>query len=553
MPSWLLHIPEARNTWDEDLLVLDGHLVGVIAIEFSQDGKYLATCSGDNIIRVWETTAGECTTVLFNETCRHNLVTVTFSSSNRRLAAAFVDHDFDEPRMAFSVIIYDHESGTVLRTLDSGQFWRPSKMLGLLDIEQIRLAFMPESDDTLLAVVLESGMLEVWRAEIQSNDFKQLWCTNTLNGVKYVHGYANQGLAISPDVSRVLCSLPCRTCVASWQIDSGSPSSTYSLEEPIESFLTLRGTNLIYETASRGMEILRRSDTHSRPAEIFARGERSGTRFAVSHASDKIAYSSGRIAAEMRRMPCNSDSKSEVQSQALPSRVEVAFDGESILVEYPNHLELLDTGGNLVFETPAYESQMFVSSACKASISNDGNVIVARLKGETHLWYGKLKRLQKLPERDSYAIALPVISNNGRSIVFCSEGRLCLWDLERNQEGQSIKMAPVQYSSTRWIRFSQDDQILQTNVGDYDIRTCQWKPPEGVHPPFIDEDELRLTGLNDDHEWVQFHNEDLIWLPPRCRPLRNSFNNFHNGRNTVAIGCQKGRVVVLKFVDACIP
>lgn len=85
---------------------LEGHRDYVYHVAFSDDGKRLASCGYDKLIRVWDTTTGKATGVLKEHT--EAVYAVAFSSDGKLLASAAADR---------SVKIWDLESGTRLYTI----------------------------------------------------------------------------------------------------------------------------------------------------------------------------------------------------------------------------------------------------------------------------------------------------------------------------------------------------------------------------------------------------------------------------------------------------
>ena len=58
LPAWLVNHPTVQENWGNSVQTLEGHRDWVSAIAFSPDGKYLATGSHDNTVRLWDTATG---------------------------------------------------------------------------------------------------------------------------------------------------------------------------------------------------------------------------------------------------------------------------------------------------------------------------------------------------------------------------------------------------------------------------------------------------------------------------------------------------------------
>src|SRR5438876_958554 len=68
---------------------LKGHRGSVMGVSFSPDGKFLASCSRDKTIKVWDAATGELKRTLTEHTA--DVYDVTFSPKGNLLASASAD------------------------------------------------------------------------------------------------------------------------------------------------------------------------------------------------------------------------------------------------------------------------------------------------------------------------------------------------------------------------------------------------------------------------------------------------------------------------------
>src|SRR5436190_3145764 len=62
------------NQWNECLYTLEGHSRQVTSVIFSPDGSRVASGSGDNTVRVWDTQTGDCERTLEGHSDQVNIV-----------------------------------------------------------------------------------------------------------------------------------------------------------------------------------------------------------------------------------------------------------------------------------------------------------------------------------------------------------------------------------------------------------------------------------------------------------------------------------------------
>ncbi|KAH6971994.1 WD40-repeat-containing domain protein [Ilyonectria destructans] len=111
-----------------------------------------------------------------------------------------------------------------------------------------------------------------------------------------------------------------------------------------------------------------------------------------------------------------------------------------------------------------------------------------------------------------------------------------LW---RIADGICIHEVAGIYSSQ--LQFDPKSSCLLTDAGAISIKSPVLSP-ENITIPFTNY--LSGVGISRDRCWIMWQKKRLLWLPPSFRPSCSKVSGL-----SVIIGCNSGRVIIIRFVD----
>lgn len=574
IPQWLVLPPKVSEDWYHNTLVLEGdyrNSTGAITTSFSAGSEFLAACSHDGAIRIWETGTGVCTAEVPQRKCELPIA-LAFSNDDKYLAVAYLRDTEDCGRTVHSptlIVIYNAETGTPEANFDCID-------VGIPTSTRLRLAFVPGTSNKLLLADLDKSVLKVLSMNISPRTIEQTWSTQQC-GTQHSQGAS---FAFTANASCISILSSDFGSITSWDLESGNVQ-TYSLEintrdrlvpRRYKRFIESHSRDLIYHEAAADpheLPTLQKLNVQTGKIEYLTHFMRSWTPLAYAPAVGKIAFvenSFGSIHVRARsHCPKSNDSADQ---QPTPTDLVVAQDGRMVLVKYLDHLKLRDLAGKAVFTSPKAEFESLNRE--DVYMSDDCKVIAARVVVQSHswtlVWFPTSGRELQLPGMGVWACP-PVVSGDGKVMAFCSrattdspdeiveEGQsidsvtkecFLLWNLDSDRKVLGVDRSYDSSYGTDRMLFSDDNTTLSTNKGNFDIKTGRWNT-DNLHA-FSEFNRSSPISIDRSSWWLRYHAEDVLWLPEAYRPIRRVRAQFIG--NTAAYVRRDSNVVVMEFAGS---
>ncbi|KAM0699270.1 hypothetical protein Q7P36_001317 [Cladosporium allicinum] len=543
MPQWVVLQPEVAQTWNDDLLELEGHTQHVTALSFSRDDKYLATASGDNTLRIWDAVTGNCVSAFLGLPPQDRFVypvpaAVAFTSNSDQLAVA----NRWETKKSSQLLVAMHkfETGIITRKLDIIEFGRrrTGMLRGFDGRVEICLAFGPEKN-TITVGTLHRGMLEVWRINLHSNIHQQIWCKDN---AELAFNKTALGFAISSDASFLSCGLHGQGFTF-WDLESGDPMSDFLLKEGRGKAIAFRGLDLLYianDHVHEGVNLrsLDISTGHvTQVAQLPILYDDLPGVPAITSAGHKFAYAWSNFG-RVRVRTLSHVSGKENTTHALPSLLDVKItpSGERLLYRFLDRLEMRDLRGHIVFKSTTVVLDQY---SAHVTVSSDDNVIAAQMPDETLVWFVGSGKFLRLPQFELSGTP-PAFSLDAKLLAIPSPGGIVVWDLELHQEVHSLK-------TPRFVGmlFSGDKRYLWAATQRFDLSTgeCCYDYED---VPEMHRRRTQQVSLKDD--WICWNSDPFMWLPGQYRPTE-TWSTLSIARGTISIRQKDNSMTVLKFTD----
>lgn len=533
MPRWLIRPPEVDKTWNNEVFILEGHTEDVSAIEFSPNDHFLATCSKDGTVRVWDTTAMACFRCFHK--AGHAPYSAAFSTDSKLVAIAYVaSTDFRKGGYVIATVVCEIAGGKVLRKLDH--------IITRDAIEDGGMALAFSNDMSIFVGAISNNTIQAWRAaDGESTAFERLW-------VHELHNQEETRLGLYHNASITICRVAPQLAyyhpygvVGSHSLTvldllTGSVVNT-QLGDGINGGIQYHGKDLATFKGMGSNVILGLLNIHTGDFQNLSRWN-PVCNFALAHSRDKLAVSSSfSQIVEVQSLLTTQEERKTYQREVY--HLAVSANGKAIAVRYSDSLSVLNPEG----KTVAQRSRPFLYTAFGRSyiaISPDGTLF-ADLDYNSNLWIldmnssceGELEaNIARAFDIDEFAF-----SRDNKQVAIEDHGILSVCDLEHDQERSSILVS------------------LRNDWDDPSSSHCPFRITSGILSPkdhALDLDFKDGVGFEElqfiysEPEWIQYNKRDLLWIPKRYRTTGNACGA---GGNLVALAYEDGSVRIMKFAD----
>ncbi|KAJ4154788.1 hypothetical protein LMH87_000066 [Akanthomyces muscarius] len=122
-PEWLTIERGVEENWDVSALTFEGHKSDVRCVAYSHDSQRLASGSEDGIIKIWDSSTGDCLLTIESQT--GELLTVAFSHDSRQLVSYCNDKPIplDSKPGRGAISIWETSTGRMRFRIPTGDDW----------------------------------------------------------------------------------------------------------------------------------------------------------------------------------------------------------------------------------------------------------------------------------------------------------------------------------------------------------------------------------------------------------------------------------------------
>jgi WD40 repeat protein len=552
-PDWLIQPPVTAQTWGTDVsrLEADGFIKGMT---FSPDDKYIATCSYDGTVRVWDSETGACLSTSDASQEVEYRAEVVFSSCNS-LAKASISNP-KEPKAArtFKVVIFQS-----IELRDAIEM----ACTAMGDYKVAKLAFSPRDQDILYTATTRKASdtftLDLWRLAVGAGTMECIWSKSTSHSESRVIG-------VSVELGLVVCLLDGLDDYSLCLVDlySGAYIRELKLMSPLiyARLFDIRGTDLIisisdFETEPQSYD-LHSINIQTGQHHLIDSSSEDYQAFALARRGDRLVLAPyDRLFAEVRVVSRDPATRSMARQDVVLD-LTLSIDGETLLVVYPDRFEVQTLQGDITFTRPVIWSN---ADDPLISRSHDDALVAARTRTDTgahaiFLWHVGSGTEVSRPCVSDGRLA-PTFSHGTGLLAYDDEDSawLVVWNILGDSGTLAFDFSMEYLYPRNVIQFAQDDKTLFASQGfiRIDTESGEWTPsPEREAPA-----ETRSSRVFYKEDWIRSESDrkDLMWVPPHYRPLLrrgirrgSSLYTFDASDCTIALW-NFDSMVVMKLAD----
>ncbi|KAG7416015.1 Vegetative incompatibility protein HET-E-1 [Fusarium oxysporum f. sp. rapae] len=496
IPRWIANLPKVQETWDACLLILEGNSGVVRSVAFSHDSKSIASGSDDGTIRIWNAETGKCEQVLEGHSNR--VRSVMFSHNSKRVVSASRDK---------RIRLWNAETGECERVLKghSDGVW----------------SAVFSHDSKSIASGSDDGTIRIWNAETGKCE-RVLICH--IDGVSSVmFSYNSKRVVSAFDGTIWIWNAKKGKCERVLEGHGGSVNSVvFSHDSKKVASASDNKSIWIWNTKTGECE------------QVLTGHNDYVNSVSFSHDSKKVASASDdkmiRIwdveTGECERvLTGHSDYVNSVVFSHDSKTVASASNDKTIRVWNA------ETGGceeALASHSDYINSVVFSHDLKKvASASNDKTI---------RIWNAETGECERVLEGHGGSVNSVVFSHDSKTLASASNDKtIRIWNAEA---GGCEDVIPLD-GYAKVLSFTSDERGIFTTYG---VVTLTRHSNSCLKPPVSFQSSETPILACKDGTWVTMVGVDLLWLPPECRNGAVAIAG-----STVAIGCQSGRVMLVRI------